>query len=87
MKLSKKYTTVTPLSKTIALILFIALPFLGFYLGMEYQKRLDVGTRNVYIINRAKETSCTLEAKVCPDGSMVGREGPTCEFAKCPGEK
>lgn len=31
-------TTVTPLSKTLALILFIALPFLGFYLGMRYQK-------------------------------------------------
>lgn len=30
---------------------------------------------------------CTLEAKVCPDGSTVGRQGPLCEFTKCPGEK
>lgn len=30
-------TTVTPLSKAIALILFIALPFVGFYLGTRYQ--------------------------------------------------
>jgi hypothetical protein len=29
---------------------------------------------------------CTLEAKLCPDGSAVGRHGPSCEFAKCPGE-
>jgi hypothetical protein len=29
---------------------------------------------------------CTLEAKVCPDGSAVGRTGPNCQFAKCPGE-
>lgn len=28
---------------------------------------------------------CTLEAKVCPDGSTVGRTGPTCAFAPCPG--
>ena len=29
-------------------------------------------------------TPCTLEAKLCPDGSSVGREGPNCEFAACP---
>ena len=28
--------------------------------------------------------SCTLEAKICPDGSAVGRQGPSCEFAPCP---
>jgi hypothetical protein len=27
---------------------------------------------------------CTMEAKVCPDGSYVGRTGPKCEFAPCP---
>lgn len=31
------FTTVTPLSKALALILFISLPFVGFYLGMQYQ--------------------------------------------------
>lgn len=35
-------TTVTPLSKTLALILFVVLPFLGFYLGMRYQLALSV---------------------------------------------
>ncbi|MDC0721390.1 hypothetical protein [Nannocystis bainbridge] len=29
--------------------------------------------------------ACTMEAKVCPDGSAVGRTGPNCEFAPCPG--
>ncbi len=29
--------------------------------------------------------ACTEEAKVCPDGSSVGRTGPDCEFAACPG--
>ncbi len=28
--------------------------------------------------------ACTKEAKMCPDGSAVGREGPNCEFAACP---
>ena len=29
---------------------------------------------------------CTQEAKLCPDGSYVGRTGPNCEFTSCPGE-
>lgn len=29
---------------------------------------------------------CTQDAKLCPDGSYVGREGPNCEFAPCPGQ-
>jgi len=27
--------------------------------------------------------ACTMDAKVCPDGSYVGRIGPKCEFAPC----
>lgn len=37
-KLPKSFTTVTPFSKAIAMALFVALPFIGFYLGMQYQK-------------------------------------------------
>ena len=29
---------------------------------------------------------CTTETKTCPDGSVVGRELPDCQFAPCPGE-
>ena len=28
--------------------------------------------------------ACTAEAKLCPDGSAVGRTGPDCAFAPCP---
>ena len=28
--------------------------------------------------------ACTADAKLCPDGSGVGRVGPNCEFAPCP---
>lgn len=30
--------------------------------------------------------ACTMDAKICPDGSGVGRIPPSCEFAPCPGE-
>lgn len=29
---------------------------------------------------------CTQEAKLCSDGSYVGRTGPKCEFSACPGD-
>lgn len=29
-------------------------------------------------------TACTMEAKLCPDGTAVGRQGPDCRFAACP---
>lgn len=31
-----------------------------------------------------EEVACTLDAKICPDGSSVGRIPPSCEFAPCP---
>lgn len=31
-----------------------------------------------------QQVACTLDAKICPDGSAVGRVGPDCEFAMCP---
>lgn len=32
-----------------------------------------------------QEVWCSMEARQCPDGSFVGRTGPNCEFAQCPG--
>lgn len=37
--------------------------------------------------NSQKPVACTEEAKICPDGSAVGRTGPNCEFAPCPDVK
>lgn len=31
-----------------------------------------------------KQIACTAEAKVCDDGTSVGRSGPNCEFDACP---
>lgn len=33
--------------------------------------------------SQASQPACTLEVKVCPDGTSVGREGPSCSFAPC----
>ncbi|MDO8658096.1 MAG: hypothetical protein Q7K55_05120 [Candidatus Levybacteria bacterium] len=57
MKLPKELTTVTILSKTIALIMFILLPFIGFMLGIRYQEMVDLIERqelynNLTSINR-----------------------------------
>lgn len=44
-------------------------------------KRICGGVSPIY-----PPIQCTQEAKICPDGSSVGRTGPNCEFAACPGE-
>ena len=46
------------------------------------QKCLRTGEDNC--TNATLPRACTAEAKVCPDGSAVGRQGPNCEFAACP---
>ncbi len=51
-----------------------------------------VGMGAIYVAHSKKETIkenpdqvvCTMEAKMCPDGSYVGRSGPACEFTPCP---
>lgn len=54
---------------------FLAVPLLAFALTVSNDTSASVGG-NV----------CTMDAKLCPDGSYVGRSGPACEFAACPGE-
>lgn len=42
---------------------------------------------SIWVLNRdgaGEQTFCTQEAKLCPDGSYVGRTGPKCEFVVCP---
>ena len=40
----------------------------------------------VRVIQEDDMVMCTMDAKICPDGSGVGRIAPDCEFALCPGE-
>lgn len=46
-----------------------------------------IGVGFWYYAENTKKDSvlyCTMEAKLCPDGSAVGRSGPRCEFKQCP---
>lgn len=47
---------------------------------------LAIGAAACSLLNKEqpKKVACTEEAKICPDGSAVGRTGPNCEFAQCP---
>lgn len=56
------------------------------YLGVAAALTL-VGVLAFNTIQQGREPvaqACTTEAKICPDGSAVGRTGPHCEFAACP---
>ncbi len=53
MKFPKYWTTVTLFSKTIALILFIFLPFIGYWVGVNYQQSLDLNQNsNNAVVNK-----------------------------------
>jgi len=55
----------------IILGIIIVLILLGVYLFSDKQKNEE-------------QVFCTMDAKMCPDGSFVGRIAPNCEFAPCP---
>jgi len=50
----------------------IALTGISFWLLVENNQGLE------------DPVACTMDARICPDGSAVGRTGPYCEFAECP---
>jgi len=61
-----------------AVLLLIAI-MLGYALWFQLSRDTDQA-------EEPGEVACTLEAKICPDGTEVGRTGPNCEFAACPEE-
>lgn len=60
LSLREKFTTVTPLSKFIALALFVALPFIGFCLGFKYKALTTINTQ------QATQTAQDQEETVIP---------------------
>ncbi|MDO8482159.1 MAG: hypothetical protein Q7S75_03730 [bacterium] len=60
------------------LVTIIALVFFGSAIAYFW----NVG--NVRELPNDSDVACTMEAKLCPDGSYVGRTGPNCEFTQCP---
>jgi len=61
--------------KTKLIIIISILAVIGGLIGFGYS-----------ILKKGKPVACTQEAKLCSDGSYVGRTGPNCEFALCPHE-
>jgi len=59
MRLLKELTIVTFLSKYLAMILFILLPILGFYLGIKYQQALSTLPSNQVFITPSISISPT----------------------------
>jgi plastocyanin len=64
-----------------ALIVILALIVIG---GGIYAYNASTPGRENDINIGIDNTACTMDAKLCPDGSYVGRTGPNCEFAACP---
>lgn len=59
-----------------AILVAFALLSVWFIFGVPQYKKGSGDTE--------QPTACTKDARICPDGSTVGREGPSCEFAPCP---
>lgn len=57
----------------LAFVIALALVSIGLIFYYQWPKVMD-----------NEPTACTAEAKICPDGTAVGRTGPNCEFAECP---
>lgn len=55
-------------------IIIIVVILIGYFIYQQY----------LIPSKQQKPITCTKEAKICPDGSTVGRTGPNCEFAPCP---
>lgn len=66
----------------VVVVCFTIVIAIGLYL--IYDKSLFA---SLFTKEQEKPVACTQEAKICPDGSSVGRTGPNCEFAVCPAVK
>ena len=64
--------------KNVLIILIVLITLAGIWFGLRF------------IIDKFKPiepVACTMEVKLCPDGSYIGRVAPKCEFAVCPDVK
>ncbi len=59
----------------------------GYFLYSSFKNTNERADTNAGLVNLNTNEGipCTADAKLCPDGSSVGRTGPNCEFAACPG--
>jgi hypothetical protein len=67
----------------IALICLVILLILIFLISTRFYVTVTVPPSQVPPAN-PPVVACTMDAKICPDGSAVGRIPPSCQFAACP---
>ncbi len=60
------------MKKTFIILIVLLVVLTGAWFGLRF------------LIDGEEPVACTQDAKLCPDGSYVGRVGPDCEFALCP---
>jgi len=74
----------------IEILIVIILVVVGGFFWLERGKDAapvpDIATNDIFDLPPAidKPVACTKDAKVCPDGSVVGRVAPSCNFTECP---
>ena len=56
---------------------------LSLFVGVISHAEENTTTSNTATVSNTGVV-CTMDVKLCSDGSSVGRVGPNCEFAKCP---
>jgi hypothetical protein len=93
MDIPKELTTVTPLSKTLAIIFFVTLPFIGFFLGMRYQALVDISkTETIILPNPSPKIEPTITEPYCARAGersvsnfdlRTGKTNPNIEVKNC----
>ncbi len=70
------------MNKLSLLFLFLSLGLIGgvFYVIFTSSEVIEPEEVDV----EPEPVVCTMDAKICPDGSSVGRIPPKCEFSPCP---
>lgn len=81
----KKKSTWSDLSHVVLYSAIAAIVlYAGWAISIAYENNAS-GTKRIATPNPSEPViACTADAKVCPDGSSVGRKGPACQFEACP---
>jgi len=74
------FGTIIVFSKISRPAMFLLLPYI---LWVSFAGYLNY---SIWTLNQEMPVVCTMDAKLCADGSYVGRIAPNCDFAACPGE-
>ena len=75
------------IQKGFSIFALAAVVIFAFVLGINYQRLIsNPAQETITPTPTVNRLPCTMEAKICPDGSSVGRVPPDCEFAPCPDE-